>query len=125
MINFLHGKLIEALPTQVTVDVHGVGYEVLIPLSSYDKLPAPGGDVKLLTHLAIREDAGIVHFVGGYKPWLSDFARLSRYHVEFDRLRAELESLRRKPGRDGRGKVGAVIASRSRQPADPRQSEQR
>jgi len=33
MINFLHGKLIEALPTQVTVEVHGVGYEVLIPLS--------------------------------------------------------------------------------------------
>jgi Holliday junction DNA helicase RuvA len=51
MITFLHGKLIEALPTQVTVDVHGVGYETLIPLSSYDKLPPPGQDVKLLTHL--------------------------------------------------------------------------
>jgi len=57
MITFLHGKLIETLPTQVTVDVHGVGYEVLIPLSSYDKLPGPGHDVKLLTHLAVREDA--------------------------------------------------------------------
>ncbi len=54
MINFLHGKLIEALPTQVTVEVHGVGYEILIPLSSFDKLPAPGNEVKLLTHLAIR-----------------------------------------------------------------------
>ncbi len=57
MITFLHGKLIEALPTQVIVDVNGVGYEVLIPLSSFDKLPQPGGAVKLLTHLAIREDA--------------------------------------------------------------------
>src|SRR5215475_7589324 len=57
MITFLHGKLVESLPTQVTVDVHGVGYEVLIPLSSYDKLPAPGGEVKLLTHFAVREDA--------------------------------------------------------------------
>src|SRR5512137_2322468 len=57
MINFLHGKLVEALPTQVTVDVHGVGYDVLIPLSSFDKLPAPGQEVKLLTHLAVREDA--------------------------------------------------------------------
>jgi Holliday junction DNA helicase RuvA len=57
MITFLHGKLIEALPTQVTVDVHGVGYETLIPLSSYDKLPPPGQDVKLLTHLVVREDA--------------------------------------------------------------------
>lgn len=57
MINFLHGKLVETLPTQVTIDVHGVGYEVLIPLSSYDKLPAVGQDVRILTHLAVREDA--------------------------------------------------------------------
>ena len=57
MITFLHGKLVEALPTQVTVDVNGVGYEVLIPLSSFDKLPLPGNEVKLLTHLAVREDA--------------------------------------------------------------------
>lgn len=61
MINFLHGKLIDALPTQVTVDVHGVGYEVLIPLSSFDKLPSPGNEVKLLTHLAIREDAHVLY----------------------------------------------------------------
>src|SRR5713101_6873295 len=57
MIHFLHGKLVEALPTQVTVEVHGIGYEVLIPLSSFDKLPPPGHEVKLLTHLAVREDA--------------------------------------------------------------------
>jgi holliday junction DNA helicase RuvA len=61
MITFLHGKLVEALPTQVTVDVHGVGYEVLIPLSSFDRLPAPGGDVHLLTHLAVREDAHVLY----------------------------------------------------------------
>jgi Holliday junction DNA helicase RuvA len=57
MITFLHGRLVEALPTQVTVDVQGIGYEVLIPLSSYDRLPSPGQEVKLLTHLAVREDA--------------------------------------------------------------------
>jgi Holliday junction DNA helicase RuvA len=61
MINFLHGKLVEAVPTQVTVDVQGVGYEILIPLSSYDKLPAPGGEIKILTHLAIREDAHVLY----------------------------------------------------------------
>jgi len=61
MINFLHGKLVEALPTTVTVDVNGVGYEVLIPLSSFDKLPLPGSDVKLLTHLAIRDDAHVLY----------------------------------------------------------------
>ncbi len=61
MITFLSGKLIEALPTQVVVDVHGVGYEVLIPISSFDKLPQPGGDVKLLTQLIVREDAHILY----------------------------------------------------------------
>ncbi len=61
MITFLHGKLVEALPTQVVVDVVGVGYEALIPLSSYDKLPAPGGEIRLLTHLAIREDAHVLY----------------------------------------------------------------
>lgn len=57
MIAFVQGKLVDALPTQVTVDVHGVGYELLIPLSSFDKLPVAGGDVKLLTQLVVREDA--------------------------------------------------------------------
>src|SRR5438876_8119086 len=61
MITFLRGTLSEVLPTQLTVEVNGVGYEVLIPLSSYDKLPAPGGPVKLLTHLAIREDAHVLY----------------------------------------------------------------
>src|SRR6266487_1391639 len=57
MIAFLHGKLVAALPTQVIVNVNGVGYQALIPLSSYDKLPSPGQEVTLLTHLAVREDA--------------------------------------------------------------------
>ena len=57
MITFLHGQLVESLPTQVIVDVSGIGYEVLIPLSSFDKLPPPGQPVKLLTQLVIREDA--------------------------------------------------------------------
>ncbi|MCO5052704.1 MAG: Holliday junction branch migration protein RuvA [Verrucomicrobiae bacterium] len=61
MISFLHGKLVEALPTQAILDVHGVGYDVLIPLSSYDKLPAPGETVKILTHLAVREDAQVLY----------------------------------------------------------------
>jgi len=61
MITFLHGKLVEALPTQVIVEVQGVGYEVLIPLSSYDKLPPVGHEVRLLTHLVIREDAHLLY----------------------------------------------------------------
>jgi holliday junction DNA helicase RuvA len=61
MIAFLRGRLIEALPTQVIIDVNGVGYAVLIPLSSYDRLPAPGQEVTLLTHLAVREDAHVLY----------------------------------------------------------------
>ena len=61
MISFLQGKVVESLPTHVVLDVQGVGYEALIPLSSYDKLPKPGQDVKLLTHLAIREDAHVLY----------------------------------------------------------------
>ena len=61
MITFLDGKLTSALPTQATIDVHGVGYEVFIPLSSYDKLPAVGQSLRILTHLHVREDAHILY----------------------------------------------------------------
>ena len=61
MITFLDGKLVSALPTQATVDVNGVGYEVFIPLSSYDKLPTVGQPIRILTHLAVREDAHILY----------------------------------------------------------------
>ena len=61
MITFLYGKLESALPTQAIVDVNGVGYEVFIPLSSYDKLPAVGQPVRILTHLAVREDAHVLY----------------------------------------------------------------
>jgi holliday junction DNA helicase RuvA len=57
MISFLQGKVVEALATQLIIEVQGVGYEVLIPLSSYDKLPTPGHELKILTHLVVREDA--------------------------------------------------------------------
>src|SRR5207244_2745133 len=39
----------------------------------------------------IRAAPAIMHFVGGYKPWLDEYARLSRFHAEFNALRAELE----------------------------------
>lgn len=61
MITFLEGRLAAALPTQAIIDVNGVGYEVFIPLSSYDKLPAPGQPVRILTHLHVREDAHILY----------------------------------------------------------------
>ncbi len=61
MITYLEGILREILPTQVVIEVHGVGYEVFIPLSSYDRLPPPGQSVRLLTHLQVREDAHLLY----------------------------------------------------------------
>jgi Holliday junction DNA helicase RuvA len=61
MITFLEGTLEEALPTQIVVAVQGIGYQVQIPLSSFDRLPAPGSKLKILTHLQVREDAHILY----------------------------------------------------------------
>ena len=61
MITFLEGVLVDALPTQIIVAVHGIGYQVLIPLSSFDRLPAAGAPIKILTHLQVREDAHILY----------------------------------------------------------------
>ena len=61
MITFLEGTLAEALPTHIVVAVHGVGYQVQIPLSSFDRLPEEGAGEKILTHLQVREDAHILY----------------------------------------------------------------
>ena len=58
MIARLRGKVIEAYPNRLVVDVQGVGYEVLVPLSTFDRLHAVEGlEVDLRTHLHIRETA--------------------------------------------------------------------
>jgi Holliday junction DNA helicase RuvA len=55
MIAFVQGRLAESLPNAAVVDVQGVGYQVLIPLSTFDRLPQPGSEVKLLTHHHVTE----------------------------------------------------------------------
>jgi Holliday junction DNA helicase RuvA len=57
MIASLRGALLEKRPNQVVVDVHGVGYDVAIPISTYSSLPDPGAEVKLHVHTHVREDA--------------------------------------------------------------------
>jgi Holliday junction DNA helicase RuvA len=79
MIAFLEGILAEALPTQIIVNVHGVGYQVLIPVSSYERLPQPGQQVKILTHLAVREDAHVLY--GFASAAERDLFRLLLLHV--------------------------------------------
>lgn len=57
MIARVEGVLRERAPTRVVVDVHGVGYELLVPLSTYTALPDEGKTVALLVHTCVREDA--------------------------------------------------------------------
>ncbi|MGQ9686717.1 MAG: Holliday junction branch migration protein RuvA [Thiobacillaceae bacterium] len=57
MIGRLTGSLLEKHPPQVLVDVHGVGYEVDVPMSTFYNLPAVGEKLSLYTHFSVREDA--------------------------------------------------------------------
>lgn len=57
MITFLDGIIEDKQPTHLVVNVGGVGYEVIIPLSSYDRLPGQGERCRILTHHHVREDA--------------------------------------------------------------------
>lgn len=56
MISHLRGTLLEKHPNQVTIDVHGVGYEVAIPVSAYSSLPDQGAVVRLHIYMHVRED---------------------------------------------------------------------
>ena len=60
MIAYLRGVLAEKEVTRVVVECHGVGYEAAIPLSTFDRLPAEGAEVKLYTHHEVREDAQLL-----------------------------------------------------------------
>lgn len=57
MIGLLRGKILSKQPPRLLIDVHGVGYEVDAPMTTFYELPASGEEVTLFTHLAVREDA--------------------------------------------------------------------
>lgn len=57
MYNYISGQLTEKLPTVVTVDVGGVGYQVVVSLSTHQRLPHSGAHVKLFVHFVVREDS--------------------------------------------------------------------
>ena len=57
MIGRIAGRLVAKQPPQIVIDVHGIGYELDVPMSTLYQLPATGSEVALLTHLIIREDA--------------------------------------------------------------------
>lgn len=56
MIGFIQGKLIEALPGYVLIEVGGVVFEVWTPVAAYEQLPPVGQTVRLATHLLVREE---------------------------------------------------------------------
>jgi Holliday junction DNA helicase RuvA len=56
MIGYLRGKLFDKRPSQIVLDVNGVGYEVLIPLSTFYALGELHQDVNLLIYTHVRED---------------------------------------------------------------------
>jgi len=56
MYHHLSGKLVHKSPAAIVLDVAGVGYELTVPLSTYEKLPEEGGEVHLLTHFHVRDD---------------------------------------------------------------------
>ena len=60
MITYVSGTLVVKSPAEVVVDVGGMGYAVLVPMSSLERLPATGEAVRLLTHHHIREDTQLL-----------------------------------------------------------------
>ena len=74
MITSIQGKLESATPLRAIVELNGFGYEVNIPVTTAEKLPQPGGTVKLHTLVIYREDAQTLY--GFATPAERDFFRL-------------------------------------------------
>jgi Holliday junction DNA helicase RuvA len=60
MIGRLRGLLIEKRPPLLVIDVHGVGYEVEAPMTTFYRLPEINHEVTLHTHFVVREDAQLL-----------------------------------------------------------------
>lgn len=60
MIGRLQGIILEKSPPEILLDVQGVGYELLLPMTSFYKLPAVNQSTALFTHLVVREDAHLL-----------------------------------------------------------------
>jgi len=61
MIGSLRGILVVKAPPQLVLEVGGIGYEIEAPMSTFYTLPAPGHELRLLTHLVVREDAHVLY----------------------------------------------------------------
>ena len=79
MITFVEGTLEEVLPTMIVVNAGGIGYQILIPLSSYNKLPVIGTRLRILTHHHVREDLQLLYGFSSAEE--RDLFRLLMAHV--------------------------------------------
>jgi holliday junction DNA helicase RuvA len=61
MIGSVRGRIASKTPPQLMVDVGGLGYELEAPMSTFFHLPPVGEEVRLLTHLVVREDAHVLY----------------------------------------------------------------
>jgi Holliday junction DNA helicase RuvA len=61
MIGSVRGRIVSKTPPQLAVEVGGLGYELEAPMSTFFLLPSVGEEVRLLTHLVVREDAHILY----------------------------------------------------------------
>lgn len=57
MISLLRGRIAEKSLGKIVIDIHGVGYGVIVPLSTYYRLPELGGEAELKIHTHIKDDA--------------------------------------------------------------------
>jgi holliday junction DNA helicase RuvA len=64
MIGSVRGRILSKTPPQLLVDVGGLGYELEAPMSTFFHLPPVGEEVRLLTHLVVREDAHVLYAFG-------------------------------------------------------------
>lgn len=74
MITSIHGKLLESTPLSAIIEAGGLGYEVNIPITTAEKLPIAGKEVKLHTLAVYREDSHSLY--GFYTRDERDFFRL-------------------------------------------------
>ena len=86
MIGRLRGILVSKQPPALMIDVNGVGYELEAPMSTFYGLPPVGSEVRLLTHLVVREDA---HVLYGFA---SDDERRSNPRSRSAKLRAAVRA---------------------------------
>jgi len=79
LIGRIKGKLLGKQPPELLVDVHGVGYEMEAPMSTFYQLPATGEEVVLHTHMVVREDAQLLYafYSTGERKLFRDLIRIS------------------------------------------------